>query len=94
MTMLIVILMGAGVLFVASAMDNTPLVSTFQKIISGQTIDWTGGSASNPTYENPGITPTPSGGSITIPDKNGNCPDSSYKKVTDIAGQTVCIKGP
>lgn len=93
MTMLIVILMGAGVLFVASAMDNTPIVSTFQKIMSGDPIDWTGGSAQTPTYENPGITPTPSGGSITIPDKNGNCP-AGYTKSTDIAGQSVCIKGP
>lgn len=42
MTIVPVILIGAGILFIASALDNTPLVGTFQKIISQQPINWAG----------------------------------------------------
>lgn len=45
MTIVVVILLGAGVLFVASALDNSDLVTTFQKIISGQSINWAGTSS-------------------------------------------------
>lgn len=42
MTLLVVIILGTGVIFIASALDDTPIVLTFQKIIGGQAIDWTG----------------------------------------------------
>lgn len=40
MTLITTVLLGAGVLFIASALDNTPLVQTFQKILNGTPIDW------------------------------------------------------
>lgn len=40
--MLVVAMLGIGVLLIASALDNTPIVATFQKIISGQTVNWSG----------------------------------------------------
>lgn len=57
MTFIMVILLGAGSLFVSSSLDCTPLVSTFQKIVSGQQIDWTGNNcASQPiTFNLPSI---------------------------------------
>jgi hypothetical protein len=46
MTLTVTVLLGIGVLFIASALDNTPLVQTTQKILSNQPIDWTGASGS------------------------------------------------
>lgn len=42
MTFVITIMIGAGALFLGSALDNTPLVQTFQKILANQPLDWTG----------------------------------------------------
>lgn len=42
MTIVVVVLLGAGVLLIASALDNTPIVQTFQKILNGNAIDWSG----------------------------------------------------
>lgn len=42
MTIVAVILLGIGIIFIASSLDNTPIVQTFQKIISGQKINWSG----------------------------------------------------
>lgn len=42
MTLITTVLLGAGVLFIASALDNTPLVQTFQKILSNSPINWSG----------------------------------------------------
>lgn len=42
MTLLVLALIGMGVIFIASALDDTPIVQTFQKILGGQAIDWTG----------------------------------------------------
>lgn len=42
MTIVPVILIGAGILFIASALDNSSIVQTFQKIISQQPINWAG----------------------------------------------------
>jgi hypothetical protein len=42
MTIVLALAIGAGILLVASALDNTSLVATFQKIISGNAINWSG----------------------------------------------------
>lgn len=42
MTFIMVVLLGAGTLFISSSLDCTPIAATFQKIISGQQIDWSG----------------------------------------------------
>lgn len=42
MTIVVVALLGAGILLIASALDNTPIVSTFQKIMRGEKINWSG----------------------------------------------------
>lgn len=42
MTTVAVILIGAGVILIASSLDNSSIVETFQKIINGDTINWTG----------------------------------------------------
>ena len=60
MTFITTTLLGAAILFIASSLDNTPITVTFQKIISGQKIDWTG---NNP------VTPS------QPPDAKGQCPD-------------------
>lgn len=55
MTLVVVILIGLGTVFIGSAMDNTPIVSTFQKILSGQTINWTGAQAPAKTSGSGGV---------------------------------------
>lgn len=42
MTFIMVLLLGAGTLFISSSLDCTPIASTFQKIASGQQVDWSG----------------------------------------------------
>ena len=56
MTLLVVVLLGIGVIFIGSALDNTPIRTTFGKIISGQPVDWTG-AAGSLTLTNTGINP-------------------------------------
>ena len=57
MTLVVTILIGTGAVLIGSAMDNTPIIATFRKILSGQTVNWTGASAVS-TSTNP-LTPTP-----------------------------------
>lgn len=64
MTILAVLVFGAGAILIASALDNSDIVTTFQKIMSGQTINWSGQTATPATQNQPGA-PTP---------KNGQCP--------------------
>ena len=42
MTLPVTLLLGVGFILIASALDNTPILSTFQKIMSGGVIDWSG----------------------------------------------------
>jgi Na+/H+ antiporter NhaD/arsenite permease-like protein len=42
MTFVLVVAIGAGALLISSALDNTPLVTTFQKILSGAALDFSG----------------------------------------------------
>jgi hypothetical protein len=42
MTLVVTVILGVGILFIASALDNTPLKDTFLKIINNQSIDWSG----------------------------------------------------
>lgn len=42
MTFVATVLIGAGMIFIGSSLDNTPLVDTFKKIINGKSINWTG----------------------------------------------------
>ncbi len=43
MTFLAVALFGAGLIFIGSALDNTPILATIGKILNRQELDWTGG---------------------------------------------------
>lgn len=42
MTAVVVLLLGTGVLFIASSLDGSSLVDTFQKIMKGEQINWKG----------------------------------------------------
>jgi hypothetical protein len=42
MTFTGVLLIGLGVVFIASGLEGNSLLSTFQSIINGDTIDWSG----------------------------------------------------
>lgn len=77
MTFIIVVLLGAGVIFVASSLDNTPIVQTFQKIISGEAVDWTGSGATQPIAIT-GAT-------------NGNCTLKPNASLTDIETFCQCV---
>lgn len=86
-TILPVILIGAGVLFIASAMDCSDIPSTFQKIISGQKIDWTGGNCKQqPVQGNPAVV---GGGKLINPNSDGSCP-KGYTSVTVSGGKLMC----
>jgi hypothetical protein len=68
MTMITVILLGLGMVLIASSLDNTPLVTTFQKIMSGQPINWNGGNSDGVTSKSPEDTPQ----DVTPPPNNPN----------------------
>jgi hypothetical protein len=53
-TTIVVVLIGIGVLFIASSLDCTPLKDTFTKIVNNQAVDWSGKSVNCP-----GATTTP-----------------------------------
>ena len=42
MTTIIVVLIGIGVVFIASSLDCTPIRETFNAIVTNQAIDWSG----------------------------------------------------
>lgn len=42
MTIIIAFLLGTGALLILSAIENQPIVATFQKIIKGEKLDLTG----------------------------------------------------
>ncbi len=46
MTMIVVMLIGIGTIFIASALDCSDIKTTFENIVGGKTIDWTGGNCS------------------------------------------------
>lgn len=77
MTILVAILLGTGLLLIVSAMDNTPIVSTFQKIVSGDPINWGGstGDASLPP------------GTVVTQAASG-CP-SGWTKITSVHGVPI-----
>jgi hypothetical protein len=83
LTIVVVILFGAGILFVTSAIENCPIVDTFKHVIHGDKIDWTG--KNSPC----------SGSSSTIPSAknypaiNGACPNGGTL-TTDSSGLQVC----
>ncbi len=92
MTIVVTVLIGAGVLFIASALDNTPIVETFQKIIKGQHIDWTGGSSTTtPTTPTPGNPAVVGGGALIPANPDGSCP-TGYTPVTVSGGKLMCQK--
>lgn len=80
MTIVAVILIGTGVLFIASSLDNTPIVQTFQKIISGQFIDWSGTGQIGPAQ-------------VTQPITTGNCTLVAQPTLTQIEQYCACVNG-
>lgn len=96
MTIVVVILIGAGTLLIASALDCTPIVSTFQKIVSGQAVDWTGqANQCGQQVTNVPQTTNPTGKNTqpgTISTKGTQCP-SGYTFVPIAGGTTgTCVK--
>src|SRR5215831_1760937 len=95
MTTVVVILIGIGGTLIASAIDCTPIASTFMKIIQGGTIDWTGTQNCQGTIPQ---APT-SGSSATIgsgtqgrlrnPNPDGTCPQG-YTLVVVSNGKHMC----
>jgi hypothetical protein len=83
MTFTTTILIGVGILFIASALDDTPILDTARKIISGQTIDWTGGSGSNTSGSLPNTPTTPQ-------NPGGGCPPG-YILVNGVCTSTAGI---
>lgn len=83
MSMIIVLLIGAGTLFISSSLDNTPIATTFQKIISGQTINWSGSSSGFA-----GVQPKYSGGV-----QQGNCSFPANASLTQIEDFCACMNG-
>jgi hypothetical protein len=98
MTVVVVILIGAGTIFVASALDNSSIVDTFQKIISGQPIDWSGTSGPITTQKLTGGT-CPSGwDSLGVTNASGKSqnicsPPVGSKITTCPAGGTPSMDG-
>lgn len=65
MTIVMLLMLGTGVIMVASALDNTPITQTFKKIVSGQALNLTGNTSSttaqqtsNPTQNTSNNPPT------------------------------------
>jgi hypothetical protein len=87
MTMIVVMLIGLGTVFIASALDCSDIKTTFENIVSGKTVDWTGQNCAG------GLTPGPGGtfygpGMIPLlPD--GTCP-KGYSPATAPSGKIVC----
>jgi hypothetical protein len=86
MTIVVVALLGLGILLIASALDDCAIIPTFQKVVSGNSVNWKGNktncgttspSSTSPTSPINSILPTLTGcGAIpTKPvDSKGNCP--------------------
>lgn len=78
MTTIVVVLIGIGVVFIASSLDCTPIRETFNTIVTNQSIDWTGtkncqGLVTNqapPEPGDPSFKPV-----IASPLPSGRCPD-------------------
>ena len=84
MTLISTILLGVGIVFIASSLDCTPIISTFQKIINGQLINWSGNSAN--CHSIPGVPPT------TQPGAGNKCPPG-YTFMPIAGGTTgTCVK--
>ena len=58
MTFVAVLLLGGGVLLIISSLDNTPIITTAQKIAQGKSINYSGTTPTSPT-------PAPQKGSVT-----------------------------
>ena len=87
MTMIVAVLIGTGTLFIASAIECISLVDTFQKIISGKTIDWSGQTAQ---CANTGSNPLLPSASNKPVNPDGSCP-KGYTKATDSSGLPYCV---
>lgn len=80
MTLIDVVLLGASVLLIASALDNTPIPQTFQKIVSGQPINWAGTgevAAQKPGTVKGGIGEAPVGNSTAVGALLGGAPPTT-----------------
>lgn len=60
MTLIVTIVFGFGVVLIASALDCTPLLDTFGKVLHGTPITWTGGDCSGGGKTSDKINPPPS----------------------------------
>ena len=65
MTIVMLLMLGTGVIMVASSLDNTPIIQTFQKVVSGKAIDISGANTTAAQTSNP-TTPTTSNPPLTL----------------------------
>lgn len=79
MTTIVTVLFGAGVLFVASALECQSLVATFQKIVNNETIDWSGQSGCNGSATTTPTSPNPTTTGSVAPNAVGQCPPGYVK---------------
>ena len=91
MTTIIVVLIGIGVVFIASSLDCTPIKDTFTKIVTNQSVDWSGKNCPSNVPELPGLPSTPAenvgkaeqqavGPAVTAAKPGKQCP-SGYKYI-------------
>jgi hypothetical protein len=93
-TTVVVVLIGVGVMFIASALDCTSIKTTFFKIVQNQAIDWSGSSANcNQATVTPPVANAPAsigaGPTLINTDANGNCP-AGYTRVYVSGGKAMC----
>ena len=98
MTFIMVLLLGAGTLFISSSLDCTPIASTFQKIVRGEQVDWSGQNCSSSPIEfhwgyplTPGPGGTLLGPGIQLPNPDGSCPPG-FHSIRGSAGNLLCQK--
>lgn len=73
MTFLNVSLIGVGLIFIASSLDNSSLRDTFLKIVNGETINWSGDN-SIPGVKSKSIQDTPQQGGPSQNNPGGQGP--------------------
>jgi hypothetical protein len=73
MTMIVTVLVGAGILILASGLDGSSLKDTFNKLITNQPIAWTG-SGNVPSVPGTPTIPSNSPSTTVTPGKNKSCP--------------------
>lgn len=95
MTTIIVVVVGIGVVFIASSLDCTPIRDTFTAIVTNQPVDWSGTKnctatiPRTPTQGAPATIGAGTQGRLINPNPDGTCP-SGYTSVIVSNGKRMC----